>query len=194
MNIIEMKLSDIIPYENNPRRNEEAVQYVANSIKEFGFKVPIIVDKENVIVAGHTRALAAEKLGIEIVPVIKADDLTEEQIRALRIADNKTAEIATWDNEALEMELSDLIEKYDMTEFGFGEFELSGLDGIDPVAEYGEERSVAQSSESTADNHNRVIITYTKADEERVCALLGLETITKSVYEMSELIERTEND
>lgn len=194
MNIIEMKIADIIPYENNPRRNEEAVQYVANSIRQFGFKVPIVIDKENVIVAGHTRALAAESLGMETVPVIVADDLTDKQIRAFRIADNKTAEIATWDNEALEMELSDLLEKYDMTEFGFGEFELSGLDGIDPVAEYEEERIVEKSSESIADNHNRVIITYTKADEERVCELLGLETITKSVYEMSELMERTEND
>lgn len=126
MNIIEMKLADIIPYENNPRRNEDAVQYVANSIKEFGFKVPIVIDKENVIVAGHTRALAAESLGMETVPVIVADDLTDEQIKAFRLADNKTAEMAGWDFEALELELGE-IEEIDMADFGFntflGEFE-----------------------------------------------------------------------
>lgn len=119
MNIIEMKLADIIPYENNPRRNEDAVQYVANSIKEFGFKVPIVIDKENVIVAGHTRALAAERLGMDTVPVIKADDLNEEQVRAFRLADNKTAEMASWDFAALDLELADITD-IDMSDFGFG--------------------------------------------------------------------------
>lgn len=79
MDIIEMRVEDLIPYENNPRKNDNAVEAVANSIREFGFKVPIIVDKDNVIVAGHTRLKAAEALGLETVPVIRADDLTEEQ-------------------------------------------------------------------------------------------------------------------
>lgn len=97
MKVIEMKIDDVKPYENNPRNNNEAVQYVANSIKEFGFKVPIIIDKENIIVAGHTRLKAAKKLGMEKVPCIMADDLTDEQIRAFRLADNKVGEKATWD-------------------------------------------------------------------------------------------------
>lgn len=97
MKVVEMKIEDVKPYENNPRNNEEAVQYVANSIKEFGFKVPIIIDKENIIVAGHTRLKAAKKLGMEKVPCIMADDLTDEQIRAFRLADNKVGEKATWD-------------------------------------------------------------------------------------------------
>lgn len=122
MEIIEMKIGDIIPYENNPRKNEAAVEAVAKSIKEFGFKVPIIVDCENVIVAGHTRLKAAEKLGLEVVPVIKADDLSEEQIKAFRLADNKTAELAEWDFSKLEEELESISE-LDMSAFGFESLE-----------------------------------------------------------------------
>ena len=101
MNIVYKKVKDLIPYENNPRNNDGAVDYVANSIKEFGFKVPVVVDKDNVVVAGHTRLKACEKLGIEEVPCIVADDLTEDQIKAFRIADNKVSEYSTWDNEKL---------------------------------------------------------------------------------------------
>lgn len=89
-----LKLLDIKPYEKNPRKNDEAVKYVAESIKEFGFKVPIVVDKDMTIVAGHTRYKAAKKLGLNEVPVIVADDLTDEQIKAFRLADNKTGEKA----------------------------------------------------------------------------------------------------
>ena len=109
MNIINIKLSDLKPYERNPRNNKEAVDYVANSIREFGFKNPIIVDKNNVIVAGHTRYLACKKLGIKEVPCVIADDLTDEQIKAFRLADNKVAEIATWDLDLLDEELNDLL-------------------------------------------------------------------------------------
>lgn len=118
MNIINIKLSDLKPYERNPRNNKEAVDYVANSIREFGFKNPIIVDKNNVIVAGHTRYLACKKLGIKEVPCVIADDLTDEQIKAFRLADNKVAEIATWDLDLLDEELNDLF-NFDMSDFGF---------------------------------------------------------------------------
>lgn len=116
MKIEYLNIEDIIPYENNPRHNENAVDYVANSIKEFGFKVPIIIDKENVIVTGHTRLKAAEKLGLEKVPCIYADDLAEEQIKAFRIADNKVSEFSTWDLDKLDLELEDI--NLDMSEFG----------------------------------------------------------------------------
>lgn len=122
MKIIEKNVGEIIPYENNPRRNEEAVDRVAASIKEFGFKVPIIVDSENVVVAGHTRLKAAEKLGLKTVPVIMADDLNEEQIKAFRLADNKTSEFAEWDFEKLNEELAE-IERINMAEFGFDDLE-----------------------------------------------------------------------
>lgn len=117
MEIIIKKIGDIIPYENNPRKNDDAVEYVANSIKEFGFQNPVIIDKNNVIVAGHTRVKAAERLGIEEIPCIMADDLTDEQIKAFRLADNKVGEIAEWDFEMLDLELLDI--DMDMTDFGF---------------------------------------------------------------------------
>lgn len=112
-----IKVNDLVPYENNPRLNDAAVDAVAASIKEFGFRVPIIIDKNNVIVAGHTRLKAALKLGLEDVPVIIADDLTDEQIRAFRLADNKVGEIAEWDLEKLEEELKHI--NIDMSNFGF---------------------------------------------------------------------------
>ena len=117
--IIEKKVTDLVPYENNARINDGAVDAVANSIKEFGIKNPIIIDKENVIVCGHTRIKACEKLGIEKVPCVVADDLTDEQIKAFRIADNSTAQIAEWDLEKLQAELENI--DMDMVQFGLQE-------------------------------------------------------------------------
>lgn len=111
-------INSIKPYENNPRFNDDAVEYVANSIKEFGFKVPIIIDKNNEIVAGHTRYKASKKLGLEEVPCIIADDLSEEQIKAFRLADNKVSEKAEWDIDILNEELGNF-ETIDMSDFGF---------------------------------------------------------------------------
>lgn len=122
MQIIIKNIVEIFPYEKNPRKNDEAVKYVANSIKEFGFKVPIVIDSEGVIVAGHTRYKAAKKLGIDEVPCIIADDLTPAQIKAFRLADNKVAEQAEWDMELLDMELDDLFD-FDMEQFGFDDEE-----------------------------------------------------------------------
>ena len=93
--IIYKDLAEIKPYKNNPRNNAAAVDPVAASIKEFGFKVPIVIDENDEIVTGHVRKLAAEKLGLKKVPCIMADDLTEQQIKAFRIADNKVAEHST---------------------------------------------------------------------------------------------------
>lgn len=118
MNVQEIKLKDIKPYEKNPRKNDDAVPYVAESIKQFGFKVPIVIDKNNIIVAGHTRYKAAKKLGFKSVPCIIADDLTDEQIKAFRLADNKVSEKAEWDFDMLNTELDDIID-FDMELFGF---------------------------------------------------------------------------
>lgn len=119
MQIIEMKISEVKPYENNPRKiSEEAIQRVAASIREFGFKQPIVIDKNNVIIAGHTRLKAAELLGLKTVPVIRADDLTPEQVKAYRLADNKVAEATDWDMNALDKELAEILD-IDMDEFGF---------------------------------------------------------------------------
>ena len=108
MEIVEKRLSEIYPYEKNPRMNDNAVKYVAESIENYGFKVPIVVDVEGVIVTGHTRYKAAQLLGLETVPCIVADDLTDEQIRAYRIADNKTSEYSIWDNKLLLEELDNI--------------------------------------------------------------------------------------
>lgn len=118
MNIIEMNVEELIPYENNPRKNDDAVDKVALSISAFGFKVPIVIDSNNVIVTGHTRLRAAKKLGITMVPCIKADDLTDEQIKAFRLADNKVAEFSQWDEEKLMKELDEL-GTIDMSLYGF---------------------------------------------------------------------------
>lgn len=118
MEIKNVPIGKIVPYENNPRRNEEAVEYVRRSIEEFGFKNPILLDKNNVIVAGHTRLEAAKKLGYTECPCIYVDDLTPEQVNAFRLADNKTAEIAEWDGDLLKLELGKIVD-IDMTEFGF---------------------------------------------------------------------------
>jgi site-specific DNA-methyltransferase (adenine-specific) len=120
-----MKLKDlsidlIQEYENNPRFNDQAVDVVVESIKEFGFKVPIVIDKNNMIVTGHTRLKAAKKLGLKKVPCIVADDLTPEQIKAFRLADNKAAEIATWDENKLYNELLELkVVDFNIETFGF---------------------------------------------------------------------------
>ena len=118
MEIITKNIDELTPYENNPRKNDNAVQYVANSIKQFGFKVPVIIDKNNTIVCGHTRVKASELLGLKEIPCIVADDLTDEQIKAFRLADNKVSEMALWDVKALNDELKDIID-IDMTDFDF---------------------------------------------------------------------------
>ena len=101
ISIVMRRIDDLIPYENNPRNNDMAVDAVAASIQQFGFKNPVIIDKDGVIVAGHTRYKAAKKLGIVEIPCVSADDLTDEQIKAFRIADNKTAELAEWNEDLL---------------------------------------------------------------------------------------------
>ncbi len=113
----------LIPYVNNPRINDNAVDAVAGSIAEFGFRNPILIDKNNVIIAGHTRLLAAKKLGLTEVPVVRADDLTEAQVKAYRIADNKTAELSEWDAEMLALELEEIGDLFT----GFTEAEITEL-------------------------------------------------------------------
>lgn len=111
-------IDDIFPYENNPRVNEKAVQYVAQSISEFGFKVPIVIDREGTVITGHTRLLAARELGMDKVPCIVAADLSEDQARAYRLADNRVSEKSKWDMRKLDIELSK-VTSIDMKRFDF---------------------------------------------------------------------------
>lgn len=144
--IEEIPLADITPYENNPRQNDNAVEKVVESIRAFGFKVPLVIDADGVIVTGHTRYKAAQQLGLEKVPCIRATDLTPEQVRAFRIADNKVSEFASWDFDLLQIELGELREvpEIDLNSFGFIEVErdYNHIDelmengfGVDEVAE-----------------------------------------------------------
>ena len=124
MEIVNIDVNDLIPYENNPRINDAAVKYVAESISEFGFRVPIVIDSENVIIAGHTRLKAAKKIGLKSVPCLVADDLSEEQVSAFRLADNKVSEQSDWDFSLLDLEIMSLSE-IDMSKFGFDDIEES---------------------------------------------------------------------
>ena len=118
MQIIDKKIGEIKPYEKNPRKNDNAVDAVASSISQFGFKNPIVIDGNNVIICGHTRYKAAHKLGLDVVPCVVASDLTDEQIKAYRLADNKVSELAEWDIDLLGEELNDIFD-IDMSDFGF---------------------------------------------------------------------------
>lgn len=153
MKIENININKIKPYANNPRFNDEAVDYVANSIREFGFKVPVVIDKNNVIITGHTRIKAAKKLGIEKVPCIRADDLTEDQVKAFRIADNKVGELASWDYTKLAVELEDI--EIDMGAFDIDiESYAPDIQEEDDDGWYGDER------ERTNRAYNLDIIDY----------------------------------
>ena len=145
MQICNMKITDIIPYDKNPRLNDGAVEAVANSIKEFGWRAPIVVDKDMVIICGHTRLKAAIQLGLEEVPVHIADNLTPKQVQAYRIADNRTGEIAEWDYSLLPVELKELQDSdFDLSLLGFDADELDKLLN-------GEEENVVAEGETDAD-------------------------------------------
>ena len=142
MEVLNLKIDEIKPYENNPRNNLDAVDATANSIKEFGWRQPIVVDKDKVIVAGHTRYYAAKKLGYDVVPVVDASDLSDEQVRAYRLADNKTGELANWAYSDLMAEIQENLGKMDYKvqyEDGYslvfqGKFE-KGLEKLLPLEE-----------------------------------------------------------
>lgn len=164
MEIVYKSLDEIMPYEFNPRNNDEAVDYVANSIKEYGFNQPIVIDAAGVIVAGHTRFRAAQKLGLEKVPCLMKEDLTPYQIRAYRLADNKTAEFSNWDYSLLEQELAEL-EDVDMSKFGFiAEENLNIDDLMDDLFE--------DTTENNADTFT-VSFTFPKEYEEQINALIA---------------------
>ena len=143
MVIVERNIDELIPYSQNAKKHDERqIRNVANSIKRFGWRQPVVVDNDGVIVIGHCRVLAAKELGLDKVPVTVADDLTEDEIKELRIADNKTNE-SPWDFGKLEEELATLsIAGFDMEQFGFDDVDLMGgpAQPIENTSrEYGEE-------------------------------------------------------
>lgn len=163
MEVINKRVEDLVPYEKNPRVNHQAVNEVAKSIREFGFKVPVIVDEDNILVAGHTRVEACKRLGIEEVPAIVADDLNEEQIKAFRIMDNKSAQYAEWDYELLLEEIGDLEElDYDIDLTGFKQVELDEI--IEEMEEENEkaekEKPEMEFTEELLEEHQYVVLYF----------------------------------
>ena len=165
-----VKITDLIPYENNPRNNDNAVEYVANSIKEFGFQVPIVIYKDNVIVAGHTRYKAAKKLKLKNVPVVIADNLTPEQIKAFRIADNKTAEKAEWDITKLAEEIKAL--DIDLLAFGFEEHELDVICNADEYIDDFFDDVTVQPVKGSDDGLTQIIIKCDATTQENIESVL----------------------
>ena len=159
LEIVYLSPSELHPYENNPRMNDNGVGPLIESIKEYGFKVPIVVDKNNVVVCGHTRLKAALEMGLDKVPCIIADDLTDAQIKAFRIADNKTSDFSIWDNRLLLGELTDVT-----IEGLFTGFTFSDMDNLDVLNE----------KDNSAVDNNEDGVTY-----EVVCRSMNRERVEK---------------
>lgn len=180
MNVIDKPLSELTPYENNPRRiSEDAVNAVAESIRQFGFRVPIVIDADGVIACGHTRYQAAQSLGLASVPCVVADDLTPEQVKAFRLADNKTAELSAWDFPALEAELDALQDAFDMDAFGF-----EGIESLSLMDAMNEQYGI--SGETAENDYSVVSLTFGKDEAHEVKSYIkrnGQESITAAVVE-----------
>lgn len=174
-NLIYKNTNDIISYKGNPRNNKEAVDKVAKAIKEFGFNVPITVDNNNVVITGHTRLLASKKLGLDKVPTIELSDLTNEQVQAFRIADNKVSEFSEWNEDLLMQELSE-IEGIDMSVFGFDDLEEILEEDVEdqeaPKTMYLDEKDIIAIE---CDNEEELELTFMKLQEEGYnCRILTL--------------------
>ena len=167
MEIIYKKVGDLVPYEKNPRKNTKAVKYVAKSIEEFGFKVPLVIDRDNVVVCGHTRLKATKQLGIEEVPCIVADDLTDEQIKAFRLADNKVSEQAEWDIGLLNEELDDIL-NVDMGDFGFDIFSMDDLEEMEGYNSEEDEREYFSKTFVFPIEKKKQIICYLKKHQNEI--------------------------
>ena len=185
MEIVYRKTKEIKPYENNPRQNDAAVDMLVSSIDRFGFKVPIIIDRNDVIVAGHTRLKAAKRLKLKEVPTICADDLTDEEVRAFRLADNKVAEIATWDAAKLDQELDQILD-IDMEEFGF---EIPGDDYEYDDGYFGDERERTFNAYNLAD--------FDESDSEgfyQIPKLYACEVVPDDIRSFNYMMSATDRD
>lgn len=173
MNITYKHVDDLIPYKNNPRIiNKKAINAVATSIKKFGFRQSILIDGKNEIINGHTRHLAAVKLGMTHVPCVVVDDLTEEQIKALRIADNKVAEYSEWDDNALRLELME-IENFSLSDMGFEDEEL-----VDLNKEKEKEKMIKEMELKEFEHYDYLVFVYRdQRDFLNACSKFGIEKV-----------------
>ena len=168
MQIENRTLSNIKPYKNNPRRSVKTIAKIVTSIKEFGFKQPLVLDKEGVIIVGHSRYLAAKELGLETVPCVIAKELTPQQIRAYRIADNRIAQDGEWDTDLLAIELSEINKSdFDFTKTGFTQAELESLI-LDPISGTQSLTSITEDSQKVQDPEFYEASVSAHTDEEYV--------------------------
>tara|TARA_R110001606_G_scaffold395594_1_gene568149 strand:- start:6 stop:626 length:621 start_codon:yes stop_codon:yes gene_type:complete len=196
MQIKQIKIEAIFPYDQNPRDNSAAVEKVAESIKEFGWQQPIVVDEDNVILAGHTRHLAALSMGASEVPVVIAKGLSEAQKKAYRIVDNKTSELAEWDKELLKSEFMALQQlDFDLNLTGFDLNEIARISGED-LMKFDEELDEIDSSlkfdelEAENKNHVKMLMLYLNIETEpkfkQMCVKIqekhGIDNLTDAVY------------
>lgn len=210
--IVYLPIEEIREYENNPRDNEKAVAAVARSIKRFGVRSPAIIDKDNVLIAGHTRIKAAKQLGMTEFPCVRADDLTKNQAKAFRLADNRMQEDSQWDTEALAAEFNALKDNgFDLTETGFDEFEIGGIDMSEadfipdedgtedydtPEAESGEwEPDSSEAPEPSADEELVMLIACKDEEEKQMVAeLIGETGELKTRYTVAQVRKMLEGD
>jgi len=196
MKVEQIKIEEILPYDQNPRDNSATVEKVADSIKEFGWQQPIVVDEEKIILAGHTRHLAALSMGLKEVPVLIAKGLTEAQKKAYRIVDNKTSELAEWDKELLKSEFLALQElDFDLNLTGFDLDEIARMSGED-LMQFDEELDEIDESLEFNDldganaNHVKMLMLYLDTDTEpkfkQMCVKIqekhGIDNLTDAVY------------
>ena len=166
MNILQLPLEEVHPYENNPRKNDNAVDAVAASIRQYGFLVPLVISADHEIITGHTRYKAAGRLGLPTVPCVIADELTDEQIKAFRLVDNKVGELAQWDVDLLPLELADIAQ--DLSVFGFESISEEEF-GEEFTLDSGEKKPYQQISLTLHDKQAELImacIDYVHAHEE----------------------------
>ena len=185
MNIVEIPVNQLKPYEKNARFNENAIPKVAESIKQFGFKNPIIVDKNMVVIAGHTRLLASKTLGLKKVPCIIADDLTEDQVKAFRLVDNRTSEFASWNYELLQKEMEEL--DTDLSEFEFPDITYEDMLSAEELESMLEDSISATEYGKDSDDETDTLPVERK-DEYKVEITCKNETEQESLY--YELVKR----
>jgi len=203
MKIVNLPISQIVPYANNPRSNDGAVPYVADSIQEYGFRVPILIDRNHVIIAGHTRYKAAIKLGMTELPCIIADELTPAQVKAYRLMDNKAAEKSKWNEELLAQEFEALAnEGFDLAKTAFEPFEIESItngmfddgdEGFDTEADEEEAAEEPDSSAAPVDERFAMIICcHTDEEKAAVQEILGIKGDLRRLYNYSEIKEMRE--
>lgn len=207
MQIVQMKINEVKPYERNPRRNDNAVNDVAESIKQFGFQQPLVVDKDNVLIVGHTRLKAAKKLGMKEVPVIVAANLSDEQVKKYRILDNKTNELSDWDFKLLKQEILDFNLDFSGFDVDFN-FDIgntfqqqeSNAEGEDAAGsnlddEYDEglftetnQDNTGETNAPTGTDMDRIVIIYERGREAELTELLGVDVVSGVVYTLDEIL------